>query len=248
MNNKIKTIILTLFMCLMMAVPALAGDKKYVVDNAEVISDSDEEKLEDKLEKLSKDRDMDIVVLTVKDLDGKIAENYADDFFDNEDYGQGSKKSGMLLLVATESRDWAISTKGKAIDVFTDGKQQKLMENVKPKLSSEDYTQAFNEYEKSASKIIANAYDFQPVKKFLISLAIGFIITLIVALSMKSSLTSVRSEPEAKEYIKKNSFNVTRRNDLFIYKTVTKTEIPKDSSSTHTSSSGSTHGGSSGKF
>ena len=55
------------------------------------------------------------------------------------------------------------------------------------------------------------------------------------------------------DYMKKNSLNLTRCGDMFLYNQVSRTAKPKEDSSgggssTHTSSSGETHGGSGGSF
>ena len=52
--------------------------------------------------------------------------------------------------------------------------------------------------------------------------------------------------------MKKNSMQITQSRDLFLYKTLGRTEKPKSEdrsggSSTHSSSSGKTHGGGGGK-
>ena len=89
---------------------------------------------------------------------------------------------------------------------------------------------------------------------------IGLAAGLIVALSLKSQLTSVAPQAMANAYAKKGSLNVTERTDLFLYHNITRTAKPKDNegssgghshsggSSTHTSSSGRSHGGSHGHF
>jgi uncharacterized protein len=67
---------------------------------------------------------------------------------------------------------------------------------------------------------------------------------------MKGKLKSVRVQAGASGYVKTGSMNVTHRQDLFLYRDVNRTAKPKDSSgsSTHTSSSGRSHGGGGGKF
>ncbi|GCA67539.1 hypothetical protein KGMB01110_19750 [Mediterraneibacter butyricigenes] len=70
---------------------------------------------------------------------------------------------------------------------------------------------------------------------------------------MKKKLKSVRLQPAAGSYVKKNSMQITQSRDLFLYKTLGRTEKPKSEdrsggSSTHSSSSGKTHGGGGGKF
>lgn len=84
-----------------------------------------------------------------------------------------------------------------------------------------------------------------------IGIAIGVIIALIIMLIQKSGLKTVRRQVAAKNYIRQGSFNLTARNEQFLYSNVERIKKENQSStgsSTHTSSSGTTHGGSSGKF
>ena len=86
-----------------------------------------------------------------------------------------------------------------------------------------------------------------------ISFAIGLIVAIIVVGIMISKLKTVRMQPAASSYFKDGSLNITENRDLFLYNTVSRREKPKNNSngsgsSTHKSSSGATHGGTSGKF
>ena len=84
-----------------------------------------------------------------------------------------------------------------------------------------------------------------------IGIAIGVIIALIIMLIQKSGLKTVRRQVAAKNYIRQGSFKLTARNEQFLYSNVErikKADEPSTGSSTHTGSSGTTHGGSSGKF
>ena len=80
------------------------------------------------------------------------------------------------------------------------------------------------------------------------------IIASIIVGGMKRKLKTVQPQNSANSYLKEGSLDLTESSDLFLYNTVTRTEIPKDDdsssgeSSTHTSSSGSTHGGGGGSF
>ena len=68
---------------------------------------------------------------------------------------------------------------------------------------------------------------------------------------MKRKLKSVHYQTAAASYVKPGSLNVTQSRELFLYCQLQrqKRETEKSGgSSTHTSSSGRTHGGSSGKF
>ena len=68
----------------------------------------------------------------------------------------------------------------------------------------------------------------------------GIIIAAIVAFVLTSQLKSVKMKPHANEYVKQGSMNVTHSQDIFLYRTVTRTARPKNDSS---SSSGGSSGG-----
>ena len=79
----------------------------------------------------------------------------------------------------------------------------------------------------------------------------GDAISAFTDAGQKAALRTVRRQVAAKEYMKPGSLNLTAQNEQYLYNTVDR--IKKESSSgggssTHESSSGMTHGGSSGKF
>ena len=105
---------------------------------------------------------------------------------------------------------------------------------------------AFGDYADMCDEYIKDATTFDFLINLVISLAIGFVVAFIVTGSMKRKLKSVRSAAEANSYLKPGSLNVTEARDMFLFRQVTRTVKNTDSgsgSSTHTSSSGRTHGG-----
>ena len=74
-----------------------AAEKSYVIDEAGLISASDEKKLSEKIKEIQKEK-FDVVILTVKSLDGKSAQDYADDYYDYNGYGYGKDDDGILRL------------------------------------------------------------------------------------------------------------------------------------------------------
>lgn len=61
-----------------------------------------------------------------------------------------------------------------------------------------------------------------------ISLAIGLIAALIVCLIMKSCMKTARPKNTANDYIRKNSFHITRSRDIFIYAELSKKKRVKE--------------------
>lgn len=87
----------------------------------------------------------------------------------------------------------------------------------------------------------------------IITTIIGAVIAFIITGIMRGQLKSVHMQAAASNYIKSNGFKINESKDLFLYANVSRTKIEKQQSSssgssTHTSSSGRSHGGSSGKF
>ncbi len=70
------------------------------------------ESLKSKLAQISDENNIDVGVVTVDYLDGKSAQEFANDLFEQNNFGKGENRDGILLLVATEEREWAMTTQG----------------------------------------------------------------------------------------------------------------------------------------
>ena len=116
-----KRLTALLAVLLIFLIPAAnAAEPDRVNDMAGLLTDSQEERLRGQIEDIAQEYQFDAVIVTVDSLDGKSAEAYADDYFDYNGYGYGTDADGILMLVSMEYRDWAISTCGRGLEVFTD--------------------------------------------------------------------------------------------------------------------------------
>ena len=235
-----------------------------LIDNAFLLSDSEKSSLESKLDSISQNQECDVIILSTNTLEGKTTTEYADDFYDYNNYGIGDDKNGVLLLINMEERDWYISTCGFGITAFTDAGIEYIGNEIQPYLKDAKYSKAFETYADLCDKFITQAktgkpYDkknlpkkpFKIVMEILISVGIGVAIAFMVGKLMKSQLKTVRSKAQATDYVDKNSLNITNSNEMFIFSRINRTAKPKEKnsgSSTHQSSSGTTHGGGGGKF
>ncbi|MGN1133260.1 MAG: TPM domain-containing protein [Oscillospiraceae bacterium] len=268
MKNRIFALLSVLVISITFCLPTFATSNTHpprLVDNADLLSETEESDLLSKLDEISVRQNNDVVILTVNSLEGKTATEYADDFFDYNYYGQGSEQSGILFLVSMSERKWAISTKGYCIPAFTDAGQKYIIDKIKPDLSDGNYNQCFNDFADLCDDFLTQAasgspYDINNLPRdifsgmrILFALGIGIIIARVVVTIKKSKLKTVRMQPAAQCYVKQGSMNITNSNDLFLYSRTTRTRRAQNSSrsggsSTHHSSSGSRHGGSSGSF
>ncbi len=260
---KRRFLILCAFLvCLCLSVSAFAwSDTSLLLDDADLLTDSEEEALLAELEKISAEQDMDIVVVTADTLNGQTPKVFADDFYDQNGYTE----DGILLLVNMEDSDWYISTSGYGITAITDAGLEYMKDQFVSDLTDGNYYDAFITYAELCDDFITqarsgNAYDvnnlpkgsFNVVGALLISFGIALVVAFIITGAMRSKLKTVLPQNTAKEYIKGGSMNITHSRDMFLYRHVDRRARPKESnhggSHTHTSSSGRTHGGGGGKF
>lgn len=237
-----------------------------LVDYAGLLEDDEAETLEKKLDQISEDYDCDVVIVTEESINGARPMDYADDFFDYNDYGMGADKSGILLLLTMEERQWRMSTHGDAIQIFTDAGQEYISDRFVSSLSDAEYYEGFTEFADLCEEFIVQAQNGKPYDSgnlpeesqpfyitLLIALVTGFVLAVIVSVVMRSQMKTVHMKANASDYMKAGSLHINRSRDMFLYHHVMRTAKPKPQnsgggSSTHTSSSGQTHGGSGGSF
>ena len=96
-----------------------------------------------------------------------------------------------------------------------------------------------------------------PLLWLLICLAVGLVIGLLITNVMASANKSVHKQDSAADYVRQGSLFITDTNDVFVGTRVKSVPKPKSNSgngsseggsSSHTSSSGRTHGGGSISF
>ena len=260
MKKTALVLLLAIAFCVLCLSPVFAASPR-LVDDADLLSASEERELTALLNEISENQGMDIVIVTVDSLNGKSPRTFADDYYDYNGYAA----DGVLLLVAMDSRDWYISTSGYGITALTDAGIDYISDRFLDDLSAGNYMNAFRTYAELCDDFITEAktnepYDYGHMPRgaypfmthLIISVLIGFLIAFIATAVMRSQLKSVRSKAGATDYVKDGSFRVTKANDFFLYRTVTRRARPKNDSSggssTHRSSSGRSHGGGGGKF
>ena len=129
------------------------GDMEYAVDSAEVLTTDELEILKSKLAQISDENNIDVGVVTVDYLDGKSAQEFANDLFEQNKFGKGENRDGILLLVATEDREWAMSTHGSAKEAFNEEGLDYLSGEFLPYLSEDDYYSAFENFANNAREL-----------------------------------------------------------------------------------------------
>ncbi|MGN0658458.1 MAG: TPM domain-containing protein [Emergencia sp.] len=269
MKKRIIIIALTLLLALA-AVPGLVfaegSNNILFADPACTVSDAELESLNAKLDEISERQKCEVVIYTTRDYYGETAQEYADGYYDQYSYGYGSDRSGILLVINSEERSYAISTCGFGITAFTDAGLNYIVEQIKPALSEGDYATALNTYADLCDQFLTQARTGEPydngnlpgqekkIDKVFVDIPVGvgagLLIAFILAGRDKSALRTVRRKEEAAQYLRPGSLQLTNRGEQFLYNNV-ETVVKESSgggSTTHTSSSGEEHGGTSGSF
>ncbi len=136
---SITTLLALLFS--LICIPAAAADSHtWVSDEADIISAYIEEQIDELAAEIKRDHGFNVYVATVRSLDFKTAEAYADDLYDSL-FSLNSDE--ILLLISTEYRDYAVSTSGNAIGLFNEDQRiDKLTDTVVEYLREDDYSAA----------------------------------------------------------------------------------------------------------
>ena len=265
-----------LVLAVTLAVPAFAveggfADLYYrMYDGAGVLTEDEDNELEDALEELSLRQSFDVTIASIESLESVGAdsmEQFADDLYDYCQFGYGTDRDGVLLLVSVGDRKWHLSTCGYGITAFTDAGIQYLGQQLTPFMAEGDYAGAFRTFVQWTDDYVTAAreghpYDVNTLPReplspmyLVLALGIGLVLAWVIVGVMKGQLRSVAFQENAASYVREGSMKLTNQRDLFLYRDVHRTEHveEKDSSdsggsSTHTSSSGTTHGGGGGSF
>lgn len=259
-----RTLILLFILMFALALPVFAEEisAPRVIDQAGLLSSSDEELLEDEVASLKEKYNFDIVILTVRSTGEKSVTAYADDYYDYNGYGCGDGRDGMLLLISMEERDWCVSTSGRGNEVFGSDFLDYLEGSaVIDRLSDADYYGAFDRFLGISGSYLESDVSGNPVKirrdtgdtviLCVIAVIASFVVSLIILGVMKSRMNTVIKRSDAADYVRRDSFNMRRSADYYLYSTETKIRIQRSQTSvsgTHISSSGRSHGGRHGKF
>jgi len=229
------------------------SDKVY--DYAQVLTPTQEKELKNAIDLFIANHNMDMALVTVKYHEKSNTMNYADDFYDYNGFGIGTNYDGVIFVIdfTFGYTDIWMSTSGKAIDIYTDSRIDRILDSVaydKDDGYYEMFNTFINECDYYAKQGIPSYGEYTTNssynwgKMIIWSLIIPTVIIVILVLRNKM----VKPATNAGEYLVKNSVVINKRNDRFITTHTTSVRINDSSSSgggssTHRSSSGRSHGG-----
>ena len=238
-------------------IPIVDNSQK-IFDYADLLTSNQEENLLKQINDYINTQKMDMIIVTI-DKNNLAPTQYADDFYDFNDFGIGFDKKGLLFLIDMQNREIRISTTGKAIDVYSDLSINNILDYVYDKIKSNNYYGCIEEFIDKANTY-ANIYANYNINKNTIkslsvynlksnlkySMIISIFLTIVSIYKGYSAHKNVKIKKDANDFA---VYKLTYDIDKFLNENVTKHRIETESSSsrsgssTHTSSSGITHGG-----
>ena len=230
---------------------AMTENEQFLYDEADLLTDSEEVTLVEKLKDVSRACNAQLVVVTTASMDGGDIDSYVDYLYDSMGFGYGENHDGVLLLVCMDPREYRILSNGYAGTAIGPDQIDTLCDFMETYLPNGHYTSAFHSFADQSGEFLEYylmGSPFKVGKSLAISLIIGIIAGLIVAFILKGQLKSVRKQDQAYGYEKPGSMTVNLQYDIFLYRTVTRTKKQKQVESTSSGSGGTARSKGGGSF
>lgn len=261
--KRIMKILICFLLLILIPVQIHAGSDEYVKDDAGLLSQDEVTSLSQKAQELSDQYGYGVYIATVNDESSyDDIYTYTENYYTDNNLGYGDTSDGILFLIATSSQ-------GGSYDIYIPGNVSEEMisidgvgmasDHVKTSLQAHDYDKACENYLESVSDQLSyyaengepEPYEEESSEssgflRYLLIFGLPLTIALIVVLVMVHMNHTKSKATTAKQYITKNGVHMNTIQDIFLYRTETRTPLPQNdnsSSSTHVSSSGGSHSG-----
>ena len=215
---------------------------KFVYDNAKILSDKEENELENLIKEYTNTKDYDLVILT--EVSNSYSE-YENRTFYEEGYNSGNfDKDVIMLYIHMGIREVVIESFGSLEDKVKRDELDKINDAINDDMRDAEYFNACVDFLSDANKAINITFIgkiFSVIlDNFLGASIAGLIIAVLICTGLTKQLNSAKPEKSAGNYL--NSLNLKLSEDKFLYSNTTKVRIQTSKSSS--SGGGSSSGGS----
>ena len=115
-----------------------SGEKR-VFDEAGLFSGKEAGELETKIRSMREDMNMDVVIVTTDDAGGKTAEEYAEDFYVDGEFGTGKDYNGVLFLIDMDNREIYLLPVGAMNRFLTDKRRNAILDDAYNEIGQKEY-------------------------------------------------------------------------------------------------------------
>lgn len=231
MKKRIGALLLLLALCLLLALPVLADSERelpLVCDTVGLLTEAQAEELEARAEDYSAQYACDVILVVVDDTAFYDVETFTEGVYRKYGFGWGPEKSGVILLLSMDERDFDLAAYGYGNTAFTDYGKEQLMKGVKPYLKKNDWYGGFSKYLDLCADYLRQAREGRPVDRgafrlsapvVIWSLVIGVLFALIVTAVLKARMKSAVLQTKADDYLS-GDLRLTQQEDRFLKKDV----------------------------
>lgn len=235
----------------------------------DVLTDEQYVELNDRAKDIREKYQCEVSIAVMKDMGEGDIVDFARYLYDNNDYGYGEDKSGLMLFINRKERDYALISRGYGDEAFTEKSRDVLIDDVLlPYLGVDEYYEGFSKFLTIAEEHLALARAGTPfgatsqalgIKegdnglkpsdssvwgKRAVVIVLPLIIATVVVSLLRGQLKSAVLKSEARDYMACEGLSLTYEEDRFSHSTETRTEIKSASND----NSPSSPQGRSGKF
>ncbi len=234
-----------------------------ISENAGILTDDEEALVNDRIDSIKSAYDFDVTLVTTSTLFYSELSFYADNYVLMDD-----NSDGMVFEINVDFENngaengYYMSTRNNAMSIFPADTRESMASSFTPALADAQYYHAveifLNDVESvlsggglSTSSASSGSWLEQYGTLLIIAAVGGVVIAYFVTLSMKKKMNTAVEQWAAHDYMRKDSLQFMEKSDVFQYSTVTKTRRAKStgsSSSSGSNFSGSSRGGTGGRF
>ena len=136
-----------------------------VVDNADILSDDEEERLAERISAVSEEIGKDVVIFTDNSSYGFSHAVYAADFYDFNGYGVGDDREGICLMVCMEPGNrgwWACCTGPDMMEKYTEEYANDIDDVLYEYMAAGDYADGIGDWIENIRSLCLKGFPFAP--------------------------------------------------------------------------------------
>ena len=256
--KKIYALLLMMLLLIPFATTAQATDYRHLYDQTDTFTQKEKESLESEMDALRRDLNVDVMIVTTNDSQGKAPERFAADFYESRRSNYMNIEDCVIFAFCYDIGAlgaYGEATHGRPHEILSAQGDEALYDVLAPYLPSRSYGDAMHAYLRYVRKHLTPPTALQVAQSYFpFVLLFAFIVSLITVFAMKGKMRLAKDKYDASPYMARNSLNLTASQDIYLYETEhrVKIETPSSggSSGSHNFSSGSgrSYGGRSGSL
>lgn len=167
-----RALLLITFFCLgyngiaQLNIPEKPSEEIAVYDKADLLKDNEEFKLRQKLETYADTTSTQIVVATIKTLNGEYIGMFAQEWAEKWEIGQEQEDNGLLVLISKNDSQIWITTGYGLEEYLTDATTKTIIENfILPEFRKGNYYEGIDQGTTAVFEVLAGRFDASEIEK-----------------------------------------------------------------------------------